>query len=110
MSVAAMSGVYLLTAYPTVLQDLGFLTVNNLLGMCLGILLLARIIETRDLSFLKSRQVLLLAMIGAVFAIGLMHAKSAFPLFDHAPTFSKISNERHAGALTQRSRCAKDCL
>jgi O-antigen ligase len=80
VGIAAMSGVYLLTAYPTILQDLGFLTVNNLLGLCLGFLLLAHVIETRNLSFVKNRQVLLLALIGVIFSIGLIHADSVFPL------------------------------
>jgi hypothetical protein len=49
VGIAIMSTAYLLAAYPTVFQQLGLLSVNNLLGLCLAILLLVRILETRDL-------------------------------------------------------------
>src|SRR5215470_15233053 len=57
IGVAVMTVLFLLAAYPTLLQALGILTINNLLGVCLAALLVARIIETRDFSFLKIRQV-----------------------------------------------------
>src|SRR5262245_12112317 len=43
IGIAAMTVLFLMAAYPTPLQDLGFLTVNNLLGVCLLVLLAARI-------------------------------------------------------------------
>ena len=56
-----MTAGYLLAAYPSALQTLGILTLNNLLGVCLGILLAAHILSSRDLSFLGIPQVVLLA-------------------------------------------------
>src|SRR3989442_15295742 len=52
VGVVAMSGGFLLAAYPTVLQELGVLTINNLLGLVLGVALLAYVLGSRDLSFL----------------------------------------------------------
>src|SRR5712691_625276 len=39
VGVGAMTATFMLVAYPTVLQMLGFLTINNLLGLCLGTVL-----------------------------------------------------------------------
>src|SRR5262249_39257481 len=39
VGIAVMTVLFLLAAYPTPLQDLGFLTINNLLGLCLVVLL-----------------------------------------------------------------------
>src|SRR2546422_11564422 len=64
VGVTAMAGGFLLVAYPTVLQDLGVLTINNLLGLVLAVALVAYVMQTRDLSFLTMRQVLILAAIG----------------------------------------------
>jgi hypothetical protein len=80
IGVVGMSGMFLLAAYPTLLQSLGFLTLNNLLGLGLLVLLVARILETRDLSFLKNPQVLLLVAIGFVFMAATYHADVVFPL------------------------------
>src|SRR6185369_16965998 len=41
VGVSVMTATFMLVAYPTVLQTLGFLTVNNLLGLCLGAVLAA---------------------------------------------------------------------
>ncbi len=79
VGIAAMTAVYLLTAYPTFLQSLGFLTVNNLLGLCFVILLGQRILETRDLSFLRIRQFQIMAVIGVILIAGTMYADVLFP-------------------------------
>src|SRR5262245_11327448 len=50
VGLAITSAGYLLAAYPTVLQALGVLSVNNLIGLCFVVLLLARVQATRDLS------------------------------------------------------------
>jgi O-antigen ligase len=84
VGIAAMSIVYLLDAYPTFLQALGVLSVNNLLGLCFSLLLLAYVLDTRDLSFLRVRQVLLLAVIGGIFFLGLLHAETLFPLLQES--------------------------
>lgn len=80
IGIVVMTGLFLLAAYPTLLQSLGFLTINNLLGVCLLTLLVGRVIATRDLSFLKNRQVLLLALIGLGFFAAGFHGDSLYPL------------------------------
>src|SRR6476660_4584065 len=45
IGVAVMAGGCLLAAYPTVVQSLGALTINNLMGVALLGLLVARILE-----------------------------------------------------------------
>jgi O-antigen ligase len=79
VGIAIMSTAYLLAAYPTVFQQLGLLSVNNLLGLCLLVLLLVRVLETRDLSFVTKPQVLILAGIGLIFILGSIHADATYP-------------------------------
>jgi O-antigen ligase len=79
IGVVAMSGGFLLAAYPTILQTLGVLTISNLLGVCLAALLIAHVLATRELSFLLVRQVLVLAVIGAVLMLSIAHSGSIFP-------------------------------
>jgi hypothetical protein len=80
VGIAAMTVLFLLAAYPTPLQALGFLTINNLLGVCFVVLLAARVLETRDFSFLQVRQVRVLMVIGALLLIGTYAAQLEFPL------------------------------
>lgn len=84
IGVLALTGGLLLAAYPTILQTLGFLSVGNLFGVCLAALLGVHVLGTRDLSFLKIRQVLLLAAIGVVLLLATLHADVAFPLLQHS--------------------------
>jgi len=79
VGVGAMTATFMLTAYPTLLQDLGFITINNLLGLCLAAVLAAQILTTRDLSVLKLRPVLLFAAIGIVLILSTAHANAIFP-------------------------------
>ena len=80
LGVGAMTATFMLVAYPTVLQTLGFITVNNLLGLCLVIVLAAHVLTTRDLSVLKLPQVLLLGAIGIVLVLSTAHADVIFPV------------------------------
>jgi hypothetical protein len=80
VGVAVMTVAFLLAAYPTVFQALGALTVNNLLGLGLLVLLGIRILETRDLSFLRIRQIRVLIAIGILLLIGTYVADWQFPL------------------------------
>src|SRR5215813_6933850 len=57
IGIALMTAAFLMAAYPTLLQTLGALTVNNLLGVFLLALMGLRIIESRDFSFLRNKQV-----------------------------------------------------
>ncbi len=79
VGVVTMSGVFLLVAYPTVLQDLGVLTINNLLGLVLAVALVAHVLNSRDLSFLTVRQVLVLVAIGVLILLSVAHAQVLFP-------------------------------
>ncbi len=79
VGVAVMTAAFLLAAYPTVLQALGFLTINNLLGICLAVLLGLHVLETRDLSFLRIPQIRILALIGILLLIGTFVAEWQFP-------------------------------
>jgi hypothetical protein len=82
VGLSIMTTAYLLAAYPTVFQALGLLTVNNLLGLCFVVLLLARVLETRDLSFLVRPQVLVLAGIGILFFLATVHADALYPTLE----------------------------
>ena len=79
VGVIAMAGGFLLAAYPTVLQDLGVLTINNLLGLVLAVALVAYVLSSRDLSFLLVRQVLILAAIGGLILLSMAHSDAIFP-------------------------------
>ena len=90
VGVAVMTVLFLLAAYPTLLQALGFLTINNLLGLCLVALLVARVIETRDFSFLKIRQVRILAVIGLLLLLGTYIATINFPMLQATVGKTKV--------------------
>jgi O-antigen ligase len=82
VGLAAMTAVFMFSAYPTVLQTLGFLTINNLLGVCFAVLLLAHVLDNRDFSFLKVPHVVVLMVIGLLLIGASMHSDRAFPLLD----------------------------
>jgi hypothetical protein len=90
VGIAIMTAAFLLAAYPTLLQALGFLTINNLLGVCFVALLALRILETRDLSFLKIRQVRVLAVIGLLLLIGTFVADWQFPMLSASVGKTKL--------------------
>lgn len=90
VGIAVMTAAFLLAAYPTLLQSLGFLTINNLLGLCFVALLALRILETRDLSFLKIKQVRILLVIGALLLIGYFVADWNFPMLAQTRGRGKI--------------------
>src|SRR6185295_11526036 len=79
VGIAMMTAAFLLAAYPTLLQALGMLTVNNLLGICFLLLLGLHVVEKRDFSFLSNRQVQVLLVIGGLLILGSMHADWLFP-------------------------------
>jgi O-antigen ligase len=90
VGIAMMTAAFLLAAYPTLLQSLGMLTVNNLLGLCFVVLLGLHVIEKRDLSFLKNRQVQIFLVIGVLLIIGSMHAEWIFPTLGKTVGRAKI--------------------
>ncbi len=78
--IIVMTAMYLLAAYPTLLQALGFLTINNLIGVGFLVLLAGHILDQRDFSALRTRQVQLLIAIGLLFLLSSYHADAIFPL------------------------------
>lgn len=80
IGISAMTAAFLLAAYPTLLQALGFLTINNLLGLCFSVLVAGYILETRDLSFLKIPQIKIFLLIGFLFLVGTIVSEFLFPL------------------------------
>jgi O-antigen ligase len=80
MGILVMTALYLLSAYPTLLQELGFLTISNLIGVGFLVLFAAHVLNTRDLSFLRVPQVRILALIGVVFLFSTSYAPTNFPL------------------------------
>ena len=90
IGIALMTGAFLMAAYPTTLQTLGALTVNNLLGLCLLVLMVLEIIETRDFSFLKNKQLRVFAVIGLLLAFGEMHSDWLFPLLEQTVGKTKV--------------------
>ena len=83
VGIGIMTAGYLLTAYPTVLQALGSLTVSNLIGVVLLGLLVAQIVETRDFSFMRVRQVQILTGIAVLLLIGSIVAEWQFPMLTY---------------------------
>src|ERR1051326_7907453 len=79
VGVGIMTAMFMLAAYPTLLADLGFLTINNLIGICLAVVLVAQITSARDLSMFKPLPIILLAFIGIMLVIATAHASVAFP-------------------------------
>ena len=90
VGVAVMTVLFLLAAYPTLLQALGFLTINNLLGLCLAALLFARTIETRDFSFLRIKQIRILILIGLLLLLGTYLSGIEFPLLQQTVGKTKV--------------------
>jgi O-antigen ligase len=84
IGVVVMTAGFLLAAYPTALQTLGVLTVANLLGVCLALMIVVHVLGTRDISFVKHRQVLVFAAIGVLLLLGTIYAEAAFPLLEHS--------------------------
>jgi O-Antigen ligase len=68
----------LLLGLPWFLAGDGRLTANNLLGLILFAVLIVQVCLTRDLWFLKTPQVILFALIGAVLVGSLMHSRLVY--------------------------------
>jgi len=96
IGIALMTFAFLMAAYPTMLQTLGFLTVNNLLGVCLAGLLVLHVVETRDFGFLRNRQVRILTIIGVLFIIGTAHSASIFPTLQETVGKTKVLDKSSA--------------
>jgi len=96
IGIAVMTTAFLLAAYPTLLQALGFLTINNLLGICFLALLAFHVLETRDLSFLEIKQIRILLLIGVLLLIGTFVAEWTFPMLLESVGKTKILDKSAA--------------
>jgi O-antigen ligase len=70
---------YLVASYPTPLRGEGLLTINNLLGILLAVIMIADLVQKPDFWFLKVRQVHVWMAIGLVFAVSTLVASYKFP-------------------------------
>lgn len=70
---------YLIASYPSPIRGQGLLTINNILGIILAVLLVARLAQRPDFWFLKVRQVHLYFAIGIIFIISTVVASYQFP-------------------------------
>jgi O-antigen ligase len=80
IGIMVMTAAYMLAAYPTILQSLGVFTINNLLGVAFVLLLAMRILETRDLEFLRVPAVRVFMVMWVLFFISEYHSHGEFPL------------------------------
>jgi len=70
---------YLIASYPTPLRGNGLITINNLLGIILAVLLVAHLAQHKDLWFLRNRQVRTYLAIGVVLIISTIASSYLFP-------------------------------
>jgi hypothetical protein len=70
---------YLIASYPTPLRGNGLITINNLLGIILAVLLIAKLAQNLDFWFLRNRQVKIFIAIGAVLIISTIVSSYTFP-------------------------------
>src|SRR5262250_3461864 len=73
----------LLLGLPWFLAGDGRLTANNLLGLVLLAVLIVQVCLSRDLWFIRTAEVVLFALIGAVLVASLMHARHVY--IPHVP-------------------------
>jgi O-antigen ligase len=70
---------FVVASYPSPLRGEGLLTINNMLGILLSVLLVARLAQQSDLSFLRIRQLHVFVAIGIVFTLSTIAASYEFP-------------------------------
>jgi O-antigen ligase len=90
---------YLIASYPTPLRGQGLLTINNLLGIILAVLLVAHLAQKQDLWFLRIRQVQIYLAIGVVLIIGSIASSYYFP--DLRVTRGRFRFLDQTGAMSQ---------
>ena len=70
---------FLVASYPSPIRGEGLLTINNILGIILSVLLVAQLAQRPDLWFMRVRQLHVYLAIGAVFIISTVVAQHNFP-------------------------------
>lgn len=90
---------YLFASYPTPIRGGGLLTINNVLGIILAVILLAELAQRPDFWFVRSRQVQLFIAIGIVLLFGTFASYWAFP--DLRITWGKVRTLDQTAPLTR---------
>jgi len=70
---------FLVASYPSPIRGDGLLTINNILGIILCVLLVAQLAQRPDLWYLRVRQLHVFLAIGVVFIIGTLVSDHNFP-------------------------------
>jgi O-antigen ligase len=79
---------YLFASYPTPIRGGGLLTINNVLGIILSVMMLAELSQEPDLWFFQTTQVRLFIAIGVVMLLGTFASYWTFP--DLRITWGKV--------------------
>jgi O-antigen ligase len=79
---------YLFASYPTPIRGGGLLTINNVLGVILSVIMLAELTQNSDFWFLQTTQVRLFIAIGIVMLFGTFASYWTFP--DLRITWGKV--------------------
>ena len=70
---------FVIASYPSPLRGQGLLTINNILGVFLSVLLVAQLAQRPDFSFLRIRQLQVFVAIGIIFTLSTIVADYEFP-------------------------------
>jgi O-antigen ligase len=70
---------FLVASYPSPIRGEGLLTINNILGIILSVLLVAQLAQRPDLWFMRVRQLWVFVAIGAVFVVSTIVSNHNFP-------------------------------
>jgi O-antigen ligase len=90
---------YLFASYPTPIRGGGLLTINNVLGIILAVILMAELTQRPDFWFMRVRQVHLFIAIGIVLWLGTMVSYWQFP--DLRITWGKVRTLDQTAELTR---------
>ncbi|MCC6850555.1 MAG: O-antigen ligase family protein [Deltaproteobacteria bacterium] len=90
---------YLFASYPTPIRGGGLLTINNVLGIILSVILLAELSQRPDFWFARVRQVQLYVLLGVVFLFGTFASYWTFP--DLRITWGKVRTLDQTAPLTR---------
>jgi O-antigen ligase len=90
---------YLFASYPTPIRGGGLLTINNVLGIILAVILMAELTQRPDFWFMRTRQVHLFIAIGIVLWVGTFVSYWQFP--DLRVTWGKVRTLDQTTALTR---------
>ncbi len=90
---------YLFASYPTPIRGGGLLTINNVLGIILAVILLGELSQRPDFWFVRTRQVQLYAGLALVFLTGTFVSYWNFP--DLRITWGKVRTLDQTAALTR---------